>query len=230
MNDQTPDVPEAREDAEQNRPASLSGSIPEVESAKEFARTYGVQLAVGIGLALVIIGGFSWYRSNKAAGEAKAAEMLSAARSAKQIEEVIKQYPSALAAQTAMLQLAKTYYDSGNYGMASTAYSDFESKYPKHPMVDVARLGKIHCQEATGQSEEALAGFEAFLKSHTNHFLSAVATFGKARTLEQMGQLTEARAVYEDYMAANPESPRRADAETELAAIDRKLKSQPKAN
>ncbi len=227
MNDNTPEAPDAPQDTEQ---APAPKIAPEVESVKRFLSDYGMQLAVGLGLALVVVGGLSWYRSSKSAGEAKAAEMLSVARSSKQIEEVIKQYPSARAAQTAILQLAKTYYDSGNYGMASTSYADFERKYPNHPMVDVARIGKIHCQEATGQSEDALAGFEAFLKSHTNHFLSAVATFGKARTLEQMDRLTEARTVYEDFMAANPESPRRADAETALATINRKLKAQTAAN
>jgi TolA-binding protein len=122
-----------------------------------------------------------------------------------------------------MLKLAKAHFDSGAYEPAMGKYVEFGTKFPKHPWAAVAELGKIHCQEAIGQTEQALAGFSAFVEQHPGHFLKSEAVFGRGRCLETLGRLSEAKAVYEDFIAANPDSGWVSRAEELLEQVKRKL-------
>lgn len=211
-----------------------SGSAPspgqpkpqvDVQVFRGFVSEYGRTLAIALLVAAVVIVGLTWYRGQNRAAEEKAFEMLNMASDVRQLEEIRSRYSSTLAGQMAALGLGKVHYDNGNYSAAITCYSDFEKKHPDHAMVGIATVGKLHCLEATGQSEEALAGYTAFASNHPTHFLVADATIGKARVLEQMGRLKEAKIIYEDFIASHPKSPRLHQVEASLTQVQQKLGS-----
>jgi len=122
-----------------------------------------------------------------------------------------------------VLRLAKAYFDAGNYDLALSRYTDFEKDFPRHAMLEVAKVGRFHCMEGRGQLQEALALYDTFLRATPAHFLAPQAMFGKARCLEQLGRADEARAVYEDFIVAQPDSPWVFRAQDLLDSMDRRL-------
>jgi len=185
--------------------------------------THGLSIAVGVGAAVATVLGWWWYRSHAEGNEERAAEMLGVASSSRELEEITRQYPGTAAAPIAMLGLAKSQFDSGNYAVAANTYTEFEKKYPQHPMAPAARLGVAFCLEALGQKAEALAAFSEFAETRTNYFLRRVASMGKARLLEQLGRLDEARMAYEDLIASDPASAGTREAERKLAALKARM-------
>lgn len=172
-------------------------------------------------VVVVVLLGLMLYRSHKAKSEATANRMLGEARNPQALMAIRTQYPGTAAATLALLEVAKTQYDAGDYVMASSSYSDFLSQYPKHPMAPMAEMGKIHCTEAMGQTAEALAAYKAFAAAQADNFLAPLATFGQARCLQQLRRYDEARALYENFLTANPKTPWKGDIEDALKQIER---------
>ena len=83
--------------------------------------------------------------------------MLMSASNLTTLQDIVKQYPTTPAAPIALLLLARSHFDSGNYALADGAYSDFQMRYPEHFMVVSAQLGRFHCMEAMGQMDGLLA-------------------------------------------------------------------------
>ena len=157
----------------------------------------------------------------------QASRLLGVAQTARQFEELSRQYPKTPAGPVALLAWASSCFSAGDYDAASGHYAEFLEKYPKHPMLCVAELGKVMCSEAKGDQEKALAGFNAFLQAYPGHFLTPQALFGKARCLQAAGKLAEARIIYENFIAAHPESKWRPNAESALQSLARQLRLKP---
>lgn len=172
-------------------------------------------------LAVVIVLAVMFYRGNKASREETANRMLGEARNAQALMAIRTQYPGTSAAKLALLQIAKTQYDAGDFVMAMSSYGDFLTHYAKHPMVPMAELGKIHCTEAMGQTAEALAAYKAFAARHQESYLTPLAIFGQARCLQQLRRYDEARATYEDFLTASPQTPWKGEVEDALKQIAR---------
>lgn len=183
----------------------------------------------GAGLVILALG-FAFYTIKKNNAEAQASRLLGVAQSAKQFEELLRQYPKSAAAPVAALALAAAQFSAGDYDGAYARYRDFSGKYPQHPLAAAAELGAPMCFEARGEIEKALAGYDAFLAGQPASFLAPQALFGKARCLQIAGRFSEARIVYENFIAANPESKWRPSAEAALQMLDRqaRLRSAPK--
>jgi TolA-binding protein len=164
------------------------------------------------------------YRAHKTHSAEAASVMFGGVKNAQQFQDIVNQYPGTGPAQLAMLGLAKSQYDNGDFVLANSTYTDFEKKYPKHPMVSIAQVGRIHCLEAMGQTAEALAGFTAFASNHVDHFLTPLALLGEGRCLERMRRYDEAKAVYEDFLAAHPKSDWRDDMDEALTMLKRDMR------
>lgn len=156
--------------------------------------------------AVAAILGSSLLASRRQAARERAFQMLALAASPRQFEEIVQQYPKSPASQIALLALAQAQFNAGSYDQASRTYESFEEKHADHFMVPAARLGRIHCLEALGLTEDALDGFRAFASSHPSSYLLPVARLGEARCLRQLGRLEEARQTYEDVIATFPAS------------------------
>ena len=196
----------------------------EIQDIRNYFRENGVKLLVMAGVVAVLVIGVWMYKERKKQSIVVASQILSAAKTPKDLETIVSSHASTPYAPLAMLKLAKNYFNAGDYDRAMAQYAEFKQKYPQHPMADGAELDRVYCVEAKGQTEEALKGFASFAESHTNHFLAPQSMFGQARCLEQLGRHPEARTIYEDFIAAHPDSGWVSKAEELLALNTRKLK------
>lgn len=179
---------------------------PEIQQLKDFFREYGQPALVGLGIALAIVLGLGAWRNYKQTSAERAAALLSSAASTEQLQQILAQHADSPSAPIAMLALSAQAFAGGQYELAQSTYTQFEQKYPRHPMKESAQLGKAQCLEAMKQYDQALEAFSAFITANSRHFLLPMAVLGKGRCLEQLGRLDEARTVYEDFIAANPDS------------------------
>jgi TolA-binding protein len=195
-----------------------------LQNLKNYLQENSLKFIVMAVIVVAAIATVVVYRNKKTESIQNAGQILSGARTPQDLQSVVQKHDSTPYAPLAMLKLAKMHFNAGDYSQALTQYVEFQKKYPTHPMVDGAELGRVYCLEAQGQTEEALKGFVAFLTAHPDHFLSSQAMFGQARCLEQMGRDLEAKAVYEDFIVAHPDSPWTIKAKELLAVIVKKLK------
>ncbi len=186
------------------QPAVVSNHPPELVEFIEYMKTNGLRLLINIAAAAALILGYMAYTTYSKTNQNASMEQLSKAKSIQDVESIVGKYPKSAAAPLALLQIAKMTYQSGNYDMALSKFTEFKDKYPKHEFVDVAENGRIHCIEARGQIQEALDAFSLFADSKPGHYLRPEALFGKARCMEQLGKFDDARTVYEEIIAADP--------------------------
>lgn len=204
-----------------------SPGMADAEALTETAKAEWKDWLVKGGIAVAVLLAVLLYRTHRQSNEEQASRMLGEARNVQALQAIMTQYPSTSAARLALLQTAKAQYDSSDFPAAAASYRDFVTRNPKHPMVPVAELGGIECQEAMGRTPEALTGYSTFITTHTNSFLAPVAMFGKARCLQQLQRANEARVVYEDFLAANPKSPWKKDIEENLRELAREAHKSP---
>ena len=181
--------------------------------------------SIGVGLViLVVLIGVAYINQQRRNAET-ASQMLGAAESPKQLEELLAQYPSSSTAPIAMLALASAQFSSGAFDQAYKLYDRFARQYPRHSMIAVAELGKVMCFEARGEAAQALAGFDSFMTAHPDHFLLPQALMGKARCLQQLNRPAEARAVYENFIVAHPDSEWKSQMEMEMRFMERQQRA-----
>ena len=178
----------------------------EIRQLKDFAQTYGKSLGIAVCAALVIITGVKTWQHHKRSQQQESSQLLVQARSIDDLQDVMTRYDSTPAAPLSLLKLAKVQYDMADYSAALTRYEEFETKYPEHEMVPGARLGRVFCLEASGDTQGALDGFRSFVQTYPDHYLTPQAQLGEGRCLQLLGKREEARTVYEDFIAANPDS------------------------
>ncbi|MDP7024144.1 MAG: tetratricopeptide repeat protein [Kiritimatiellia bacterium] len=177
------------------------GGIPELEMVKAFWRERGTHITIVAAVIAVAVFGCNMVRSHKRRSITDASAQLAAARSIQDLEAIVADYGSTPSAPLALLQLAKTSYDMGNFSGAMMHYEGFADKYADHELASVAEVGLIHCREARGELQAAASEFKAFAEANPADFLAPTAQLGQARCLEQLGQFDDARIIYENMVA-----------------------------
>ncbi len=180
--------------------------ISELEELKNKLIEHGTRILVGVCIGLLIVGGVSFYKTNKQQKLADSSRILSTARSLAELESLTSQYAGTPAAPLALLKIAKMHYNNENLDMAKNLYLEFQQNYPEHPLYLAAGMGEIHCIEATGEAEQALQGYRAFANENPDHYLASQAIFGQGRCLINLGRKQEAKELYEEFIGKNPES------------------------
>ncbi len=192
----------------------------EVQEVMGFLKRYGKLIGAGILAAVVMVLVSRGCAQHKATKLAKAEQALMSARTSQQLEDVVKDYSSTPTAPVALLNLAKTLYNEGNYAQARTQYERFLKKYKNHEMSPAAELGLAYCTEADGDFDSAATQFAAFAQKHIKNYLQPVALLSVARCMEQGGRIAEARIVLEDFLAENATSPWAGTADGTLKALN----------
>ncbi len=195
----------------------------ELHEPLEILKRYGIPLAAGVGLALVVVLGFTFYKNRAESSRRDALLLMASAKSFDELERVVSDYQGTPAAPLALLKIAHAYYSAGNYTLARDKYDTFTTQYATHEMAPVAELGSLHCAEAQGKIDETMRGFENFASRHPGNFLTPQAIIGQARCLEQAGRLTQARILYEQFLAANPNSAWTRRVEDLLAMVNKDI-------
>lgn len=192
----------------------------EVQEVLKFLKNYGKLIGAGILAAAVTVAASQGYAHHKASRLAKAEQLLMEARTPEQLEEVLNKYGSTPAAPVALLSLAKTFYNNGDYSQARAQYDRFLKKHKKHDLRSSAELGLAYCTEADGDFNGAAAQFAAFAERNNGSYLQPIALLSVARCMEQAGRIDEARIVLEDFLAENGNSPWFGSAESALKSLN----------
>lgn len=200
--------------------------IEELAQLKELWQKYGRAITTGTSIAIAAILVIIVYNNRSTGSVQKASEMLMTANTIQDLENTITKYPEAPSTVIARLQLAKAYFNSGNYDMSLYKYTEFEQKFPTHQFIAVAKLGKINCMEARGETPDALLAYDNFLNEYPNHYLTSQAILGRARCNEELGKLEEAKAIYEGFIKTFPNDKWIPTAKEALDYLNRKIKTQ----
>lgn len=212
--------------AQNNLPQAQEAPVPKVSrDTMDFVKQNIRAVSIGAGLVILVALVAVAYITQQRRNSETASQMLGAAESPKQLEELLAQYPSSSTAPIAMLALASAQFSSGAYEQAYTLYDRFLRQYPKYPLRAVAELGKVMCFEARGEAGQALAAYDSFVAAHPDYFLLPQALMGKARCLQQLNRLAEAKAVYEDFIAGHPDSEWKTQMEMEMRFMERRQRA-----
>ena len=191
----------------------------EVKQVLDFLKHYGMLIGVGIlaaTLAILVSKGCAHQKTEKLA---RAEELLISAQYPQQLEDVVNRYSSTPAAPVALLNLAKTSFNDGDYFQARAQYDRFLKKYKKHELSPIADFGLASCSEADGDFDGAIEQFAAFIEAQAGHYLQPLAVIGLARSMEQAGRLDDARILLEDFLTENSASQWAAQAEELLQRL-----------
>lgn len=183
-------------------------------------------IALAIAVAVVAIWSLQQRRSQQ---NLESQQLLAAAQSTSQFEDIVGRFPRSEAAPLAQLSLAKLHFDMGRYQDAMAAYENFLAKWENHTLSSTAILGKLFSLEALGEPDqirEAEAGFRAFAQNNPGHYLYPQARLGEARCKQHLGMLEEARSIYENFLATHPDNPWEMQIEERLMDLERKLRRQ----
>lgn len=215
----------AEEEARPEEGDGTGSESHEIERLRVLLKEHGRYVLAGTAAALLVIVAVVLFRNQRLNKERRASSQLSAARSSQQLNELLRQHPSAAVAPAARLKLAKAYYDGGQYTLARVTYEQFLGKHGDDALASVAKLGKAHSLEAENQVEQAADAFRSFMASTPNHYLYPQAVLGHARCLEQLGRTDEARAVFEEFLAARPESRWAVEMEGQLVGLKKRMRN-----
>lgn len=191
----------------------------EVKQVLDFLKRYGKLIGAGIIAATVAVVASHGMAARKAAKIAEAEQMLQAAVTPQQLEDVVNNYKSTPTAPAALLDLAKTLFNDGETAQARAQYERFVKEYKSSDLLPMATFGLAHCTEAEGNFAAAADEFKDFLAANSGSYLEAPATIALARCLEQAGQKEEARIALEDFLAMNAASPWSDPAEAALERL-----------
>ncbi len=200
------------DNSEKQRPP-VSSSPETVEPSEplyvllDFLKTNWKDLLIGATLGIAVLLAIMAWKTRTERKRDQAFIQYAVASTAAQFEEILEQFPGTRAAELSMLLAARAKYDQSRFEEANRLYTSFLQKFPGHFLEPIARLGQVHCREATGLLDDALSDYRRLAAGFTNAtaFLT-IARLGEARCLRQMGLLDDALAVYDDLLIAFPEN------------------------
>jgi predicted negative regulator of RcsB-dependent stress response len=178
----------------------------EVKQVLEFLQRYGKLIGAGVVAAAVAVLVSRGLAASKAAKIAEAEQMLTAAQTPQQLEELVNDYKSTPTAPVALLSLAKTLFNQGDIAQARTHYERFLDDYKNSALRPIATFGLAHCTEAEGRFSDAVNEFKDFLAANPDHYLESPAVLAVARCQRKAGQADAARITLEDFLAENVDS------------------------
>jgi TolA-binding protein len=194
----------------------------EVSEVLGFLKRYGKLIGIGVLAAAVTVLVSMGIANYKASRLTKAEQALMTAKTPQQLEVVITEYGSTPSAPVALLDMAKTLFNMGDYAQARAQYERFLKKYGQHDMRPTAELGLAYCTEADGKFNDAAAQFADFAKKHSTSYLYPTAILSVARCMEQAGRKDEARVVLEDFLTQNAGTAWAGSAESALKQLTEK--------
>ncbi len=194
----------------------------EVKKVLDFIKQYGKMIGIGLLAAVFAVLVSRGLSAQKAGKRVQAEQLLLKAQAPQQLEEIVNNYKSTPAAPVALLDLAKTHFNNGDYFQARAQYERFLKEYKKHELNPIAEFGLANCSEADGDFDGAIAQLTTFIEEQKGHFLQSPATLALARSMEQANRLDEARITLEDFLAENTTSQWASQAENAIEQLGEK--------
>jgi TolA-binding protein len=97
----------------------------------------------------------------------------------------------------ASLKLARQAYNEGNYEEAAARFATFIKDYPRHSLLENARLGQAYALEANGETLKAEESFTQLAQQTASSQMSAEAYVGAGRCAASQSKTAEAKKWYE---------------------------------
>lgn len=119
--------------------------------------------------------------------------------------EVIAKYPGSMPAADAMLLLAESQREQGDFDGSTATYQRFLSEYPQHPLVSGARLGLAETSSAAGKPAEAITALKTVQAA--GGYAAPFAALLEGRALLREGKLAEAKEVFTKIVTTYQTSP-----------------------
>src|ERR1700730_5535696 len=158
------------------------------------------EIAAALIVAVLAMVGFAGYRFYKTRRDSSAAELLGAARTSRDYQEVIARYPNTPAGASAYLLLAGALRNEKKFAEANAALQEFIDKNPEHDFVPTAKLAVAANLEAMGKNDEALAIYQQVAAKYPNSFVAPLALISEVPLLKAKNRTDDARRVCEEIL------------------------------
>lgn len=176
----------------------------ELMELRDWWDQHGNQVSTILLIVAVVILGVSFWRRHQNTVAEEAATAAANAQSVEDFEKIAGEFASTGEAPVAMLKGAAENCRLNQFDFARDKYTAFLSKYARHPLAPVAKLGVAFTDESEGNFDAALKGYVDFLDSADGKgYLAPVATLGRARCLALTGKAEEARTILDQMTADN---------------------------
>lgn len=166
-----------------------------------FWQLHGRKIVWGVVAVLAAVVVVVQVQHQAADREAEAAERVAQTVDPGLLQPLAREYKGKNIGAQALLRLADVQSQAGRLDEAQSAYQEFLTVYPQHPLADSAQLGQASALEAAGKLEDAKARYLQIV-SRPNGYTTVAAKLGAARCAETLGQTKEARQYYEELAPA----------------------------
>ncbi len=169
----------------------------EVTEVLNFLKKYGHIIGIVVGLLVLAYGAISFKNAKKAQQNATAGQLLMVAGTDAQLETIATNFANTPSAPAAVLALARSAYNDGEFDKAQEQYTNFLAKYANNEMAYIANYGQAACLEAQNKIDEAIAAYQVVADENAESFIAPIALFRKAKLLEAQGKTGDAIATFE---------------------------------
>jgi predicted negative regulator of RcsB-dependent stress response len=173
-------------------------------------------LVVVVILGIIALGVYKLYTDRR---DSSAADLLAAAKSAPDYEQVIAQYPNTPAGASAHLLLAEAQRKDRKLVESNATLQVFIDKNPKHELVSTAEMGIASNLEAMGKTDEALSSYQRIAAKYPTSFTAPLALISQVSLLKAKNQPDAARRVCETILTQYRESFWAGEAMRELRSL-----------
>ena len=181
-------------------PIAKQATTDSALDAQVFWYKYQREIAILLGLAVLGIVGLAGYRLYRDRREATAATLFSAAKTPAAYEAIIEQHSDTAAAASAYLLLADAQRKDGKYAEANATLMKFLEKFPRHQLVNTARMAMAANQQAMGKEDEAFATYQQVASANVPGFNAPMALIEQVHILQEKGKAEDARRICETIM------------------------------
>ena len=175
---------------------------PERSPLIEWWEKDGKQTVVMLAVAAIAFGGWYGWKSHRESVRTAAAESLSSAYTADELEEAVSRFGNQAVGGALKIRLAKSYFDAGRYEESLAQYEALLAN-PPDGFADIPAVGKAQCLEALGRFAEAAKAFDDFAEANPKSYLALTAQLGAVRAFAQEGDKKKALARIDALKAAN---------------------------
>ena len=170
-------------------------------SLREFAMQYRIPLGIGVVVLLLVWVGWSYWSTAEENARTTAAMAVANAKSAKDYEMVLTQWPGSEAAAQALFYLADDQFRREDFAKSAETYRRFLAQSPQHTLAAGAQLGLAASLESQGQFPQAIEAYKELLTKYPTSIHSAEGHLGIGRCYELQKEWPKAKQAYESVIS-----------------------------
>ncbi|MFC1467198.1 tol-pal system YbgF family protein [Verrucomicrobiota bacterium] len=159
----------------------------EVKEVLNFFKKHGNMIGYTATALIAVFAITTFLNTKRAQKNAEAGHLLMTANSSEELQVIVDKHANTSAAPGALLALARSAYNKGDYETAQATYNKFLKKHGKHDMAAIAAYGQAACLEALGDLEAAAAEYQKVADEYKDSFIAPMALSNKSKLLAKQG-------------------------------------------